>query len=141
MMDLIELELISSVAPAETVRIKEIYIPASLGLTGVLSHHLPYLTLIESGEVYYLDKDDRAHYLYIEEGFLEVANNKAVLISDSITRAEDLDRAAIEAGLKKAEKTIKDSLALAAQINPDDLDQALRDQRLYRLQLSLLAKI
>ncbi len=137
----IELEFISSTADVYKTGIKELYIPAYLGKAGVLENHLPYLTLLKAGEIYYRDMSGKNHYLYIRDGFLEVQDNKITLISDSIERGEEMDRAQIEARLKEINDTIKASLSLAGGIHPDILDKALQDQKVYKTKLEIIGKI
>ena len=56
----IELEILTSREVVLRAEIKDLYIPAFLGEAGVLSHHLPYLSLLKAGEMSYLDLDGNA---------------------------------------------------------------------------------
>lgn len=139
MSDSIELELVSSTdAPYKTV-VKELYVPGYMGKTGVLEDHLPYMCLIKSGELYFKDIDDKNFYLYIREGFLEVLNNKAVLISDSLEKGEKLNKEQVTARLKEIEAVIKGSLT--GETSPEDLEKALEDHKEYKTKLEIINKI
>lgn len=136
----IELEFVSSTADVYKTGIKELYIPAYLGKAGVLENHLPYLTLLKPGEIYYQDTNGKNHYLYISDGFLEVQDNKITLISDSIEKGEEMDRTQIETKLKEINDTIKASLTLAGGISPEKLDKALLEQKVFKTKLEILDK-
>lgn len=141
MAESIELEILSSAAVPFKTGIKELYIPAYLGKAGVLENHLPYITLIKAGEIYYLDREDQKHYLYIKEGFLEVLKNKITLISDSIEKGEELKRADLDEGLAQAVQVIKAAQKVSGDIAPEELQKALKKQREFTTKLEILDKI
>ncbi len=136
-----ELEVVTSTADVYETAIKELYIPAYLGKAGVLENHLPYISLIDAGEIYYKDSDDKNHYLYIKEGFLEVRDNKIVLLSDSLEKGEELDKAQIEDKLQEINQIIKSSKSLKAAISPDTLDKALQEQKEFKTKLEITEKL
>ena len=136
----IELEFVSSTAAALKAAIKELYIPAYFGRAGVLENHLPYISLIKPGEIYYKDLDDKEHYFYVKDGFLEVLENKIVLVSDSIERGADLDKSEIEAKLREIEELITASKSVAAGITVEQLDKALQEQREDMTKLEIVEK-
>jgi len=90
MADTIQLEIVTSTDPAIKASIKQLYIPAYLGKAGVLENHKPYISLLKPGEIFYTDIKDNNVYLYIQEGFMEVKDNKIVIISDSVEKGESL---------------------------------------------------
>lgn len=141
MPDNMELEIVSSTADVFKTEIKELYIPAHLGKAGVLENHLPYLSLINPGELFYKDRNGKHHYFYITEGFLEVLDNKIVVLSDSIEKGEDFDKEKIETKLQEIDKIIKASSSLDAGITPEDLEKALLDQQEYKTKLDIINKI
>ncbi|MFC2155074.1 ATP synthase F1 subunit epsilon [Acidobacteriota bacterium] len=136
-----ELEVVTSTADVYKAEIKELYIPAYLGKTGILENHLPYISLIDAGEIYYKDINDKNHYLYINDGFLEVQKNKIVLLSDSLEKGEDFDKSQIEDKLKEIDQIITSSKSLKAEISPDTLDKALQDQKEFKIKLEIVDKI
>ena len=136
-----ELEVVTSTADVYKAEIKELYIPAYLGKAGVLENHLPYISLIDAGEIYYKDVNDKNHYLYIKDGFLEVRDNKIVLLSDSLEKGEDFDKSQIEEKLHEIKKTIKASLSTVGGITTDKLDEALKEQKEFETKYSILKKL
>ena len=136
-----ELEVVTSTADVYKAQIKELYIPAYLGKAGILENHLPYISLVDAGEIYYKDSSDKNHYLYIRDGFLEVRDNKILLLSDSLEKGEDLDKSQIEEKLREIDQVIKASLTTAGGITRDRLDEALKEQKEFEIKRSILEKL
>ena len=135
----IELEIITSREVVLRAEIKDLYIPAFLGEAGVLSHHLPYLTLLKSGEISYLDPSGTRHFLYSGEGFLEVRDDRVALIIDDFERGEDLREEDLRLELLQTEARIQSSFTGA--ITPDELQVQLARQRELQLKLAICKKM
>jgi F-type H+-transporting ATPase subunit epsilon len=134
----IELEIITSRDVVLRAEIQDLYIPAFLGEAGVLSHHLPYITLLKAGEVSYLDSTGSRHYLYSGEGFLEVRDDRIALIIEEFVRGEDLREEELRSSLQQAEARIQSSFKGA--ITPDELQAELARQRELQLKLAICRK-
>ena len=58
--------------------------PASLGYVGILAHHAPFITTLGRGNITIRDAAGRTTAFDCRgKGFLEVSQNKAVLLVDS----------------------------------------------------------
>ena len=88
----ISLELVTPTDAALKANIKELYIPAYMGEAGVLENHLPYISLLQPGEMFYTDTRGNKHYLYVRDGIMEVMDNKIVIISDSVERGDSMQK-------------------------------------------------
>jgi F-type H+-transporting ATPase subunit epsilon len=148
MAEIIHLEIVTAAEPAIITDIKQLYLPAYLGQAGVLKDHKPYITLIKAGTISYTDIQDKNHYLYIREGFMEVNENKIVIISDAVERGETLNKEEIEKKLAELDKTIKASLKLEEGMTgkemkemPDVLARALEEQTEFQAKLKIIRKI
>jgi F-type H+-transporting ATPase subunit epsilon len=148
MADTIHLEIVTAAEPAIKASIKQLYLPAYLGKAGVLEDHKPYITLIKPGEISYTDIQDKNHYLYIREGFMEVNENKIVIISDAVERGETLNKEEIETKLAELDKTIKASIKLEEGMTeeqmkkmPDELAQALEEHTEFQTKLKIIQKM
>jgi F-type H+-transporting ATPase subunit epsilon len=135
----IELEIITSREVALRAEIQDLYIPAFLGEAGVLSHHLPYLTLLKAGEISYLDTSGARHYLYSGEGFLEVRDDRVALIIDDFVRGEDLRQEELQQRLLETEERIQSSFKGA--ITPDELQAELARQKELQAKLAICQKM
>lgn len=139
MSDTIQLQVVTYAETGLDAGVKELYIPASLGEAGILENHKPYISLLKSGEVAYTDVMNKKCYLYIGEGFIEVRDNKVSIICDSMEKGEALDKGEIEAKLKELETRIKSSLK--GEITPEELDEALVEQREFEIKQKIIKKI
>jgi F-type H+-transporting ATPase subunit epsilon len=135
----IELEIITSREVVLRAEIQDLYIPAFLGEAGVLSHHLPYITLLAGGEISYLDLEGKRHFLYCSEGFLEVRDDRLALIIDDFERGEDLREEELHRRLRETEARIQSSFKGA--ITPDELQAELARQRELHLKLAICRKM
>lgn len=134
----IELEVVASTAVLLRDKIKDFYIPAYYGEAGVLSHHLPYLSILKTGELSYLDLADFRHYFFIEGGFMEVKDNKIVLIVDGLEWGDELDPDALQKQLSETRARIQSSFK--GGITPEELAKELDKQRILSLKLDIVRK-
>ena len=71
--------------------------PASQGTVGILPRHAPLLTALIPGPMI-LKKDGVEEVLAVSGGFLQVANDRVLILADTAERADELDeQRAIEA--------------------------------------------
>lgn len=139
MADAIELEIITAHEVVLRATIKDLYIPAFLGEAGVLSHHLPYLSLLNAGEISYLDLEGNRHYLFSGEGFLEVRDDRIALIIDTFVHGEDLREDVLQKQLLESAARIQSSFQGA--ITPDELQLELARQKELQLKLAIRKKV
>lgn len=67
--------------------VSSIVVPAGTGYLGVLANHAPLVANLTSGKITLRDWDGNASFFYSKgEGFLEVLENNATLLLDSVTR-------------------------------------------------------
>ena len=59
--------------------------PGSLGYLGILKNHAPLVTSLEKGNLTYKDESGLAHTFKIEGGFLEVRDNRVLVLTDKIS--------------------------------------------------------
>ena len=58
--------------------------PGTLGYLGILKNHAPLVTSLEKGNLTYKDEAGSPHTIKIEGGFLEVRNNRVLVLTDKI---------------------------------------------------------
>ena len=84
--------------------------PGHDGQIGILPGHIGLLTQLKSGELYII-KGASITILAVMNGLLDVNSNNVTVMTDSATRAEDIDIAKVEAAKAKAEEALKDKLS------------------------------
>lgn len=88
-----------------TNEVDEVSLPGAEGDFGVLPGHTPFFTAIRTGQMWYR-KGAEKHYLAVSTGFVEVLPGKVTVIAQVAERAEDLDQARAEAGMRRAEEML-----------------------------------
>ncbi len=67
--------------------VRSIVAPGEVGYLGILSHHAPLITALKPGRLTVRDVNDHTSEYDISGGFLEVSNNSASILADSIEPA------------------------------------------------------
>ncbi len=79
--------------------------PGVQGQLGILPHHAPLMTMLQPGELM-VRKGSEEQSIFVSGGFLEVRDNKVVVLADTAERAEEIDIARAEAAKRRAEQRI-----------------------------------
>jgi F-type H+-transporting ATPase subunit epsilon len=83
--------------------------PAAFGEVCILPRHAPFLSKLIPGEIRLeTEQNDRLIY-YVSGGFLEVKNSTVTVLADEMLRSNEIDWAAAEAAIAKAEQILKTS--------------------------------
>ncbi|MDP2054219.1 MAG: F0F1 ATP synthase subunit epsilon [Acidobacteriota bacterium] len=85
--------------------VDEVSLPGVEGDFGVLPGHTPFFTALRTGAMWYRQGAER-HSLLVSIGFVEVLPDKVSILAQVAERAEDLDQARAEAGMKRAEEQL-----------------------------------
>ncbi|MEA3358245.1 MAG: F0F1 ATP synthase subunit epsilon [Thermodesulfobacteriota bacterium] len=91
------------------------------GQLGILPHHAPLMTVLQPGELI-IRKEDKKTYMAVSGGFLEILNDRVVILADACERAEEIDIKRAEEAKESAEKLAesqlekKDSVAAEAAL-------------------------
>lgn len=89
--------------------------PGVEGYFGVLANHAPMMTELKPGKLKIVEVDDMRAIVVIGGGFLEVENNKVVILADSVDYVEEkkvrdfdgLNMAQADIALADAEQRLK----------------------------------
>lgn len=81
-------------------------VPGEAGEMGILPRHAPLLSGLKAGELRYRRGGDE-EFLAIGGGFIEVLNNKVIVLADSAERSEEIDLERAESARRKAEQTLE----------------------------------
>jgi len=81
--------------------------PGADGSLGILPSHAPLISLLASGELR-IKRGGVEEELVIFGGFLEVVNDKVLILADSAERVEEIDLARAESARDRAEQAIRD---------------------------------
>ena len=95
------------VSPDQSIsqEVDEVSMPGVEGDFGVLPGHTPFFTVLRPGTMWYRQGSEK-HLLMVAMGFVEVLPDKVSVLAQVAERAEDLDQARAEAGMKRAEEVM-----------------------------------
>jgi F-type H+-transporting ATPase subunit epsilon len=103
-----------------------------IGSIGVLAHHEPVLARLEPTELRLYRSESEVVRFAQAEGYLQFAQNRALVLVEEALAPESLDRAALETKLGEARSAVETA--------PEDTEQrarAERDLRRYEAFLSV----
>ena len=79
--------------------------PGVEGQFGVLPGHIPFLSALEIGEMYYR-KGGQIEYLAVSGGFAEVTGEKVTIVAESAEMGREIDVERAKRAQERAEKRI-----------------------------------
>jgi F-type H+-transporting ATPase subunit epsilon len=79
--------------------------PGGAGALGILPEHAPLISTLSYGELR-IKKGNVEESILVYGGFIEVANNKVLVLADTAERADEVDLARAEEARKRAESSI-----------------------------------
>ena len=100
MAEQIQLEIVTPTGVALRTAVTEVTVPSVAGEFGVLPGHVPVLAALRSGTVGYKEGGGD-HKVAVGPGFVEIANDKANLLTEKFARREDIDVVQTRARLKE----------------------------------------
>jgi F-type H+-transporting ATPase subunit epsilon len=97
--------------------------PGVEGQFGVLFGHVPFLSALEIGEMYYKD-GGKTEYLAVSGGFAEVTGTKVTVVAEAAESGREIDIERAKRALERAEKRL--ALARTEAIDWARAEAALR---------------
>jgi len=79
--------------------------PGVEGQFGVLPGHIPFLSALEIGEMYYR-KGAQTEYLAVSGGFAEVTGEKVTIVAESAEKGREIDLERAKRAQERAEKRL-----------------------------------
>jgi len=100
-----------------------VVLPGVEGQFGVLPGHIPFLSALEIGEMYY-KAGGKTEYLAVSGGFAEVTGEKVTIVAESAEVGREIDVERAKRALERAEKRI--AAGKTAEIDWARAEAALR---------------
>ncbi len=79
--------------------------PGILGEFGILPSHVPFLSALGIGNLYY-KQNGKAYYVFVAGGFAEVNNNKVTILAEVAEKASEIDTARAQKAIERAEERV-----------------------------------
>ena len=104
----------------------------TVGSIGILANHTPLLAMLDPTELrLYKSENDIVKFAQ-GEGYLQVVNNRALVLVEEATAPDGLDSADLEDKLKRAQDAYD-----AAEEDSEEKRTALRDRKRYEVFLEV----
>jgi F-type H+-transporting ATPase subunit epsilon len=127
---IIQMEVVTPEKHVCSLETESVIVPAFEGYLGVLPNHAPLITQLGIGVVTYKVGGEKKK-MAITGGFMEVANNKMVILADTAELAEEIDVERADAARERAERRLQEKT--------DDLDYVRAQASLQRAKARLEA--
>jgi len=101
----IDLEIVTPEGVALREKVQSLTAPSVNGEFGVLPGHRPLLAALKTGIVTYV-KDGADVRVAVGSGFVEVSDDRAVLLTDYLARKDDIDPVRVRLDLKDADEAL-----------------------------------
>ena len=124
------LEIITAEKVAYSDEVEAVLVPGIEGELGILSHHASLMTTLMPGELM-IRKGGEENYLAISGGFVEVMNNKVIVLADAAERSDEINEERAREAMKRAEERVSGKEADV------DLERAMAQLRRATVRLNV----
>ncbi len=132
MADKLKLEVVTPYKTVLTEEVDEITATGALGEFGLLPGHAPLLSSLKVGEFSY-KVNGVATNMAMNWGYLEIENDKVIILVETAERAEEIDLERAKAALGRAEDALK---TLNAEDKKFKEYEAALERALIRMQVA-----
>lgn len=102
----LQLEIVTPDKVVLSEQVDYVGAPGYEGEFGVLPNHIPFLSALAIGSLYY-KANGKTSYAFVSGGFAEVSDNKVTILAESAERAEDIDIERARKAQERAEERLK----------------------------------
>ncbi|BDG03501.1 F0F1 ATP synthase subunit epsilon [Anaeromyxobacter oryzae] len=120
----LSLDIVTPERRVLSVTTDEVRAPGALGGFGIRLNHEPFMTALEPGRLTYLE-GGREHHYAVGGGFLQVADNKVIVLADTAEAAGDID-------VSRAQKAFEDAQNRLLKLTEQDEHYATESARVKR---------
>ena len=107
-----------------SVTCDEVRAPGVQGGFGVRLNHEPFMAALEPGRLTYVE-GGREHHYAIGGGFLQVADNKVIVLADTAESAQDID-------VERARKAFQEAQERLLKLTEQDENHPVESARVRR---------
>ena len=122
------LEIITAESVIFSDDVEGLVAPGNQGELGILPQHAALMTALQGGEIA-VRKQDGDVYLAVSGGFLEIVDNKVVILADTAEISGDIDESRARAAMTRAEDRLTSG--------SDEVDSVRATAALHRSQVRL----
>src|SRR5512139_563483 len=118
------LEIVTPERRVLSVTADEVRAPGVQGGFGIRQDHEPFMTALEPGRLTYVEAG-REHHYAVGGGFLQVADNRVIVLADTAEAAGEIDVERARAAFQQAQERLM-------KLTEQDENQAVESARVRR---------
>jgi F-type H+-transporting ATPase subunit epsilon len=99
------LEVVTPERVVISEEVDEVVLPGLEGEFGILPGHIPFLTALKIGAMYY-KKGEVSEYLALSWGYVEVASDRVMVLAETAEKATEIDLKRADDSREAAEKIL-----------------------------------
>ncbi|MBU1003830.1 MAG: F0F1 ATP synthase subunit epsilon [Proteobacteria bacterium] len=101
----LQLEIVTPDRLVLSEEVEYVGAPGYEGEFGILPNHIPYLTALQVGNLYYKD-GGKTFYVFVAGGFAEVSHNKVTIMAEIAEKAVEIDTERARKARERAEQRL-----------------------------------
>ena len=105
----LQFQIITPVRTALQAAVTSIQLPAVAGEMEILPGHADLIAAVANGELVYKPENGEAQSLFVGGGFLQVENEKVLLVTDTALVADEINPSAVQAAIERAQSALRNS--------------------------------
>ncbi len=121
----ITLDIVTPERRVLSVTCDEVRAPGAQGGFGIRLNHLPFMSALEPGRLTYVEGGQEHHYA-VGGGFLQVADNKVIVLADTAEASEEID-------VERAKRDFHEATERLRSMTEQDENYAIESARVRRL--------
>lgn len=102
----VKLEIVTPDRKVLSEDVEYVGAPGALGEFGILPNHVPFLSALGIGTLYY-KLGGKTYYVFVAGGFAEVSNNKCTILAEVAEMAHEIDVDRAKKAVDKAEQRVQ----------------------------------
>ncbi|WP_147819813.1 F0F1 ATP synthase subunit epsilon [Salidesulfovibrio onnuriiensis] len=103
MANTVKLEIVTPDRKVLSEDVEYVGAPGALGEFGILPNHVPFLSALGIGNLYY-KLGGKTYYVFVAGGFAEVSNNKCTILAEVAEMAHEIDVDRAKKAVDRAEE-------------------------------------
>jgi F-type H+-transporting ATPase subunit epsilon len=112
------LEIVTPEKRVATMQADEVRAPGAAGGFGIRRDHTPFMSRLDAGRLAVVGPEGERHFA-VGGGFLQVADNRVIVLADSCEEREEIDVARAERAFREATERLR-SLAEGDETYPEE---------------------
>lgn len=101
------LEIVTPTGKIYSKDIEFVLVRTTEGNMGILPNHSPFVAALDVGEMMVREEKGKEISYYVSEGFLEISNNKVIILADEAMLSTEIDIEAARKAAALAEEKLK----------------------------------